>query len=219
MHEERNDNKPGGKRGGVLAGLFVIAIGLVFLADRLGADLPEWLFTWPMILISLGIFAGIKHGFRPGGWLIMLLIGGIFLADRLYDGSVDLVPFLLPGVLILVGLMIMLRPWRNRQHPHHGGCGSFRERRRRYRKYRQDTEAVLANEDFMEAVSVFGGSQKSIFSKNFKGGDVTAIFGGNDLNLSQADFTGTVVLEVVNIFGGTTIIVPNRKSTRLNSSH
>src|SRR3546814_9106295 len=86
MHEERNDNKPGGKRGGVLAGLFVIAIGLVFLADRLGADLPEWLFTWPMILISLGIFAGIKHGFRPGGWLIMLLIGGIFLADRLYDG-------------------------------------------------------------------------------------------------------------------------------------
>src|SRR3546814_14884824 len=92
-----------------------------------------------MILISLGIFAGIKHGFRPGGWLIMLLIGGIFLADRFYDGSVDLVPFLLVGVLMLVGLMILLRPWRHRKHPHHGGSASFRERRRRYRRFRPAT--------------------------------------------------------------------------------
>src|SRR5690606_41272345 len=49
---------------------------------------------------------------------------------------------------------------------------------------------------------------RSIFAKNFKGGDLTAIFGGNELNLAQADFTGTAVLEVVNIFGGTTIVVP-----------
>lgn len=209
MHEEKIYNKPEPKRNRIWAGMFVIAVGLLFLADRLGASFPEWLFSWPMILIAFGLFAGIRHGFRSGGWIVLLIIGSIFLFDQVYDGSVDLIPFLLPGLLIIIGLLIALRPWRNKRHPHHGGCGSFRERRRHYRESRGDRESMPANEDFLEAVSVFGGSQKNIFSKNFKGGDVTAIFGGNDLNLTQADFTGTVVLEVVNIFGGTTIMVPS----------
>ena len=205
MDEVKDDTKREPRRSNnIWAGVFVMAIGMVFLADRLGVGFPDWVFSWPMILIAFGIFAGIKHGFKNGGWMIMTLIGTVFLFDRIYDGSVDLIPFLLPGLLIIVGLVIAFRPWRNN---HHGRCGrSFRDRRR---SYKENPAAAPANEDFIEALSIFGGSQKSIFSKNFKGGDITAIFGGNDLNLTQADFTGTVVLETVNIFGGTTIMIPS----------
>ena len=211
MDEEKDDNKPEQRRSNrIWAGMFVIAVGLVFLADRLGANFPEWLFSWPMLLIAFGMFAGIKHGFRNGGWIILILVGSIFLFDRVYDGSVDLLPFLLPALLIIIGLAITLRPWRNHRHAHYRRCGAFRDRARERRRFHEgETEAIPANEDFLEAISIFGGSQKNIFSKNFKGGDVTAIFGGNDLNLTQADFTGSVVLEVVNIFGGTTIMVPS----------
>lgn len=45
-------------------------------------------------------------------------------------------------------------------------------------------------------------------SKSFKGGDVTTVLGGSEIDLSQADFTGTVRLEVTQIMGGTKIIVP-----------
>ncbi|HYH57004.1 MAG TPA: hypothetical protein VD772_10355, partial [Anseongella sp.] len=127
--------------------------------------------------------------------------------DRVYDGSVDLLPYLLPVVLIIIGLMIAFRPWRHRRHHrHYGGCGSFRERRR---FSESGSSPEPANEDIVEAISIFGGSQKKIFSKNFKGGETTAIFGGNDLNLTQADFSGSVVLEVVNVFGGTTLMIPS----------
>lgn len=190
----------------IAAGLFVIAVGLVFLADRMGVDFPAWFFTWPMLMIAFGVFIGIKHRFRAGGWPILVLLGIIFLFDRIYNDRIDLLPFLLPAVLILVGLGIALRPWRNKEYEHLRQCGHSRDRRTSARRERKEMEA---NEDFLRAVSIFGGSQKNIFSKKFKGGEVTAIFGGNDLNLSQADFEGTIVMEVVNIFGGTTIMIPS----------
>lgn len=207
MREENDMNTPAMHRSNNLgAGLFVIAVGLVFLADRLGVEFPDWVFSWPMLLIAFGLFVGIKHGFRSGGWIILLLIGTTFLFDRIYDDQIDLLPFLLPAALIIVGLVIAFRPWKRKRHGEFSHCRSFRSRRR----FDPDNPMpAAAQEDFVEAISIFGGSQKNIFSKNFKGGDVTAIFGGNDLNLTQADFTGTVVLEIVNIFGGTTIMIPS----------
>ena len=66
-----------------------------------------------------------------------------------------------------------------------------------------------ANEqDYLDSVNVFGGSNQIVYSKNFKGGEITAIFGGCDVNLTQADFEGQVVIDVTAIFGGTKIIVP-----------
>jgi predicted membrane protein len=55
---------------------------------------------------------------------------------------------------------------------------------------------------------VFSGSKQHVYSKAFKGGEIVSIFGGCDLNLSQADFNNTVVLEVTAIFGGVKIVVP-----------
>jgi Cell wall-active antibiotics response 4TMS YvqF len=64
------------------------------------------------------------------------------------------------------------------------------------------------SEDFLDTTAFFGGVHKKIMSKNFKGGDVVTIMGGTELDLSQADFTGMVKLDVVQIMGATKIIVP-----------
>jgi predicted membrane protein len=60
----------------------------------------------------------------------------------------------------------------------------------------------------VDSTAIFGGVHKKIVSKNFKGGDVTSIMGGTELDLTQADFTGVVRLEVTQVMGGTKIIVP-----------
>jgi len=71
-----------------------------------------------------------------------------------------------------------------------------------------DAEADFNANDYIESVNVFGGSNQVIYSKNLKGGEVTAVFGGGDLNLTQADFEGQIILDVTAIFGGVKIVVP-----------
>jgi len=56
---------------------------------------------------------------------------------------------------------------------------------------------------------VFGGTKKKVMSKDFKGGEINCVFGGNDLDFMQADINGSAVLEVNVVFGGAKLLVPN----------
>lgn len=68
---------------------------------------------------------------------------------------------------------------------------------------------AFRGDDYLDAVSVFGGVNKTILSKNFKGGEIVNIFGGAELDFTQADIQGRVVIDITQIFGGTKIIVPS----------
>jgi predicted membrane protein len=180
----RFDNR-GGRIG---SGLILVVIGSLFLAHQAGADIPHWLFSWEMIIIAIGLFAGAKHNFRPGGWMIMLLIGGLFLADDLiYDFNFK--PFAWPVIIIAIGLFIMLKP-----------------RGRRRDRYNDLTS--VSSEDTLDTTAIFSGQKKKIITKNFNGGEINTMFGGVDLDFSQADITKSAVIDVSIIFGGTKLIVP-----------
>jgi len=64
-------------------------------------------------------------------------------------------------------------------------------------------------DDYLDAVSVFGGVKKTILSKNFRGGEVVNVFGGAELDFTQANINGQVVIDITQIFGGTKIVVPS----------
>lgn len=66
-----------------------------------------------------------------------------------------------------------------------------------------------SQDDFIDSTSIFSGTKKVILSKNFKGGDIVNIFGGSEIDLTQADMATPAVLEVTAIFGGATLIVPS----------
>ena len=63
-------------------------------------------------------------------------------------------------------------------------------------------------EDYLEAVCIFSGIKKKILSKQFKGGEITNIFGGCDIDFSSADIEGKVYIDVTQVFGGIKLIVP-----------
>jgi predicted membrane protein len=67
----------------------------------------------------------------------------------------------------------------------------------------------IKGDDFIDAVSIFGGVKKTILSKNFRGGEIVNVFGGAELDFTQADIQGRVVIDITQIFGGTKIIVPS----------
>ena len=60
----------------------------------------------------------------------------------------------------------------------------------------------------LDITSIFAGIKKRVLSKQFKGGDITCVFGGAELNLMNADFKSPIVLDVTMIFGGTKLIMP-----------
>jgi predicted membrane protein len=188
-------------RGSVWTGVFILLIGIAALIKVSVFDLPEWLFGWQTFLIALGLFIGFRHGFRGASWLILILIGSIFLARDIYP-ELDLRRYTWPVVLIILGVFLVLRPRRH---------GRWDEEKKNAIAADPliNPGAAYSKEDFVDSTSVFGGSKKIIISKNFKGGDLVSFFGGNELDLTQADFTGTAVIELTTIFGGTKLIVPS----------
>src|SRR5580704_5881691 len=90
-----DDDKTTPRRSGrIWAGLFLVLVGAVLVLDQMGFPLPYWLFSWHAFLIALGLFIGFRHGFRGGFWLILILIGIMFVLnpsrhgyDRWHDGE------------------------------------------------------------------------------------------------------------------------------------
>ncbi len=201
------------RRGKVATGLIVIAFGTLFLLRGLGVALPDWLFSWPLIVISIGLIIVIKHKFKTMAGYLLMLIGTLFLFHHWYPEIVNL-KVVWPILIILVGFGIIFKSrfkgkkCRGHRDHHH------RFHRERWKKHEAFFEEIgnledVSQDDFIDAVSIFGGVQKNVVSKQFRGADIVTIFGGNEINLSQADFTDKVVMDVTNIFGGTTLTVPN----------
>ncbi len=198
------------RRGKIVSGLLVLTIGSLFLARELGAEFPQWLLSWKMLLIGIGLVIGIKHRFRNMAWLILIAIGSTFLISDLYP-EMHLRPVLWPIVLILVGLVMVFKP-RNKR------CGNHRYMRKHWRggKFGMNDPYVAEyynkeeynKDDVIDSTCIFSGTKKNILSKNFKGGEVVTIFGGTELNLMQADFEESAKLEIEQVFGGTKLLVP-----------
>jgi predicted membrane protein len=193
--------------GRVWAGLFLLGIGGLLLLDQMGFPLPDWLFTWHVLLIALGLFIGLRHNFRGGGWMIMILIGGFFLIQDNFP-DLPLRRFLWPGILIFVGLLIIVAPRRSRWKGEWKHDWDRHRWNRRYSNSFASSKEGYSTEDFIDSTAIFGGVHKKVVSKNFKGGDITSMMGGTEIDLTQADFTGVVRLDVTQIMGGTKIIVP-----------
>ena len=113
---ERNENEMQRDRSikssSVWSGLLLVGAGCLLLAYKMGAPIPRWVFTWPVLLIALGLLTGIKSRFHNPGAFIMLLIGSIFLIDQT-NPDLNFHNYIVPIILICVGCVFILRPRHN----------------------------------------------------------------------------------------------------------
>lgn len=192
--ETNNSNKErfeSSRTGRSFAGLILVVIGGVLLGRQVGFDIPDWVLTWEMLLIALGFFFGARKGFRQGAWVVLIIVGGAFLLNDFYP-EINLREYIWPTAIILFGLWMIMRPSRKSKFD--------------WKEY--TVESVTDSENKIEANSVFGGSKKKVVSKDFKGGEINSVFGGNDIDFTQADINGKAVLELNIVFGGAKLIVP-----------
>lgn len=213
--------------GKVLAGIWVVAIGAILLTKQMGVMYPEWFFTWPAILIAVGIYIGARHLFCNPGWVIMVTIGSIFLCDNVLP-DMSLSTYLWPILIMMIGVIMIFKPHRKKHfpphwHQHYRGHsadfgpnppGSETTTERPLDPWEQGWRGRKAYEennmqDYLETTSIFGAIRKSIVSKTFKGGEITCVMGGAEINFMQADISGRVVLDVTQVLGGTKLLIPS----------
>lgn len=242
-------------RGKSWIGVVIIAAGILWLLRVLGAPLPGWLFTWPVGLVVLGIFAGLGSGFRNLASYILILIGLVFLAHDSLWPDLDMEKYLWPVVIIFIGIAFVVkrRRWDHKKEwlkAHHPEWVDWHAHLREHWQNACPAAAVRppqppppggparaeatgaeggtgggpgasahSPQDWIDITTIFGGTRRQIFSKDFKGGDLVNVCGGTEIDMTHADIRGTVVIDVVALWGGIRIAVPPNWQIRMDVTH
>jgi len=185
-------------RNTVGRGMIFLLVGAFFLLRNLDLNLPDWVMSWEILVMGIGAVIWTSSNFRNHVGLVMMLVGGAFLSRELFWFTFDITRFIWPVVLMIVGIIFIFRKNTG------DGC---RVKGHRYNRY-HETIISEPSEDHIQASAVFSGVNRIVVSKTFKGGTVDAVFGGCDINLTQADFNGTIILQANAVFGGIELIVP-----------
>jgi len=180
-------------------GFVVIVAGALLLAFNFEILPMAWkhiLFSWQMLLITLGVVSLIgREGRGPG--IILVLIGGFFLMPELYDFHISFIKVFWPVLLIVIGVMILFG------HGH-------RYHRRWHRHWDNTPGSSSLDEGYIRQENIFSGSKQKIIHTEFKGGRISNIFGGAEIDLTQATLAeGRNELIIECVFGGVTLIVPS----------
>ncbi|NOR87345.1 MAG: hypothetical protein GQ527_07035 [Bacteroidales bacterium] len=215
MTQQKSTQKSGSH---LIGGIVVLTIGVLFLFrnfDILGPDLSHYIFSWKTLLIGIGILNLTISDNKIAGF-ILISIGTFFWLPEIFELSVKASQLFWPVIIIIIGVMLLfknpknnhpLRPWERRKKFHNGSDENGEgENTDSSESFNQNAAA----HDYVEDIAIFSGTKKTITSSNFRGGRLTAIFGGSELNLSRARLApGRNVLDVFFMFGGSEIIVPS----------
>ena len=91
-------------------GIIFLIIGLILLGrnlDFIPYHISHIIFSWPNLLIVIGVILIVTKKKSIGGWL-MLGMGGMFLWDRLYPFSPADWKIAWPAVFIFVGMALVV---------------------------------------------------------------------------------------------------------------
>jgi predicted membrane protein len=175
---------------GIFFGAIVVAVGCLLLLDNLGIvrfhDIWQY---WPVLLVAWGV-SRIVDSRTPSGWIwggVVALVGAFLLLDTL-----DIIVFnfavVWPVLLIVFGISVLVRALERNQ---------FR------------AGAAYPTSPVVGTHAIFSDNKSGSDTKDFQGGEATAIFGAARFDLRNASMTvDEARIDVNVVFGEVEVRVP-----------
>lgn len=177
-----------GSGGQALAGSVLLVVGGLLFAQNLNLlNLRQYWRYWPAILVAVGITKLLTRTSRADAvfGLVLTAFGGAQLARVLGYWS--------PGPLDVVAITFMV-------------VGAFFIFRGLFG--RPAEPAGPDTSDWISAFAIMAGFERTNNSQAFRGGDITALMGGCELDLRKASMRAPASLDVFVMWGGIGIQVP-----------
>lgn len=164
-----------------IIGFILVFIGAIFLLDNLGfdIDIPYYLFSWPAVFVVIGVI-----NLLSGNGKAALIFFGLATIFYLHYYNVVRIGEVWPLILIIIGLSFILR---RRSGP------------------RNVSES---KEDYFDEVAIFGGTERKFISEKLKGGKISCVFGGSEIDLRGSKAQDGAVIEIFCMFGGVELMLP-----------
>ncbi|MGC2332563.1 MAG: DUF5668 domain-containing protein [Candidatus Acidiferrales bacterium] len=223
---------------GLLVGLWITTLGVIFLLDQLGI-VPAHIsfqFVWPAILIVAGaaILLSTHSGSRFWG-VLLLAWGAASISNELGFLHIHIGSFW-PLVLIALGVSMLLNssgrfghpnPWawwpNPHQNPGQGPAGqdpthhSFDDAPRPSGApppsatfFGVSANSGSSDDATFDQTVILSGFKRRITSQRFRFGKATAVLGGFHIDFTRADIEGDrAFLHIDTIFGGGEVRVPD----------
>ena len=186
----------------VLWGIILVVLGVIIGTNSLGLTDINLLFDgWWTLFIIVPCFIGLFTNSEKTGNIIGILIGVALLL-----GINDIIDFdkiwtlLLPLVIVVVCLSLIFKDTFNSK--------VSKEIKKINKENNKDNDYFTA----------FSGQNIDLNNEDFKGADLTAIFGGLKLDLRKANIDKDVVINASSIFGGINILIPKDVNVKVKST-
>ena len=127
-----------------------------------------WENLWPLVLIALGLLWIVRGPLWLG--IVSVVAGGIFLADT-FNIAIDMETYW-PLLIVALGVGVLLERSgvsRGRAAPISGNA-----------------QTLTDDGSVVEVSATFGGANRVVTSQAFRGGTVSATFGGAEIDMRQA---------------------------------
>ncbi|MBW3470218.1 LiaF transmembrane domain-containing protein [Arthrospiribacter ruber] len=212
------------KNNDITVGVILVLIGGIILLRTLGIWFPSWVTTWPMIIIAVGVVISMKSNFKSGFGMFLIIFGSVALVVKNFNLPFNLFPYIIPVGLITLGIYLIIK----RQSDQKSFEQSFSESMKKFDENLGlgGSEGDSTNSgygpktsdfsDYIDAQALFTGIQRRVMSKSLRGGKISAIFGGTDIDLTQADLVEGAAINIEVAFGGVKLIVPPHWDLQIN---
>jgi hypothetical protein len=211
----------------IVFGLVILALGVLLTLDKLGwIEVASIGRLWPVFLVLIGLSRFLQPAGEPGRGFgaILIFVGGWWLLYNLGWTELWLWDYW-PLIFVAIGLSILWRAVRQRG----GGSPDWacRECSPAAGLPGLETPVVepkvdgvqavdqvapptgLDTDRYVRAAALLGGVKRRNVSRDFRGGDATAVLGGCEIDLREAKIaSGEAVLDVFALWGGVEVRVP-----------
>lgn len=175
----------------IIMGIILIVIGIIFLGNEFDLWNIKLFFEgwWTLFIIIPSALTLCSKGGKVSGAL-GLLIGVLLLfaaRDIIKWSCVGRI--FLPSFLVIIGLSII---------------------------FKKNFKAINVKDknETKNYVAIFSGTEENVGNVKFEGANITAIFGGVELDLRNAIIEEDVVINCLTVFGGIDLILPDNVKTK-----